>query len=135
MTTYGTCQSHPDVHAFQNDPDPCIGWVDARIEKLREILTSMRDDAVIIMVDPLAEEIDEVAAQSTLDAYHGVARIFDLLDEETSASRQHFIDTGAYLLHGEAIHSAGDCRDMSCSEHGVAAVNKQVSDFYASTQR
>lgn len=25
---YGTCDSHPAVHAFRNDPDPCIGWAD-----------------------------------------------------------------------------------------------------------
>ena len=25
----GTCQSHDGVHAFRNDPDPCIGWEDA----------------------------------------------------------------------------------------------------------
>lgn len=26
---YGTCDAHTAVHAFRNDPDPCIGWADA----------------------------------------------------------------------------------------------------------
>lgn len=26
--SYGTCDSHPAVHAFRNDPDPCYGWLD-----------------------------------------------------------------------------------------------------------
>lgn len=74
---------------------------DPRIEKLREILVSMRDDAVKLLAGAHDFSGDEAHAEGTLDAYHGVARAFDLLDESSSASRQHYIETGAYLLAGE----------------------------------
>ena len=28
----GACDVHPGIHAFRNDPDACIGWVDVPVE-------------------------------------------------------------------------------------------------------
>lgn len=40
------------------------------------------------------------------------------------------------LIFGEELpHIAGDCSDMGCKWHGVAAVNRNTSDFYTRNPR
>jgi hypothetical protein len=80
--------------------------------KTARILAEHRDDVLALRPqddDPYSYdhdgEINDEVRAAVLDLYHDVARSLGLLDEESSASSQHYIETGARLLVGEAITS------------------------------
>lgn len=77
----------------------------AFINEVREAVTQMRPH-VSEYEDRDQEEADCVADHLD-DAMNRLAATFGLLDTESSASRQHYIETGQYLLLGEAIETGG----------------------------
>lgn len=78
---------------------------------VRQILLDARDQGVAGLSSQDPDSIDhegelaEAVAQTQLDLYHAVARALGFLDEASSGSRQHYIETGAYLLEDEVITS------------------------------
>lgn len=57
-----------------------------------------RGGRMTVSVDDHVRETAEVVAEYL----SGKADLDDVLDRSSSASRQHFVDTGRFLFHGEA---------------------------------
>lgn len=71
----GTCDSHPGVHTFRNDPDPCIGWLDAPPSMLNPKQRELMPTAWILTIDPddglggISAHATEALATKALRAY------------------------------------------------------------------
>lgn len=80
---------HLGHHAVRLADELAAGWLKAADE-----------------LDNVTDEDDEVntaiVTQLREDA-HALLEAFDLLDVESSASRQHWVETGRYLRKGEAL--------------------------------
>lgn len=101
VAVVGMCAANIGVFNFTAER-PRLGHQAARVA------TELADGwlAAADKLDEVTDEDDEVntaiVTQLREDA-HALLEAFDLLDYESSASRQHHIETGRYLKKGEAL--------------------------------